>query len=459
MINKAIATRQQLTFLRGQITGRRGLVWDSLRNARDALKRSRNAALTAWRRIGSRPVPGVPDQIHLSWQQDPSTSLTVIWHTPSHDNPAVMEYREAGTDAWSSASGITTPSPGLGALHRVTLTQLSPASAYEYRVSSDRGVQPAMSEPYRARTAPQRGSTDFRFAFIADTGISGRRDGNTTGTRQIIEEVLADQPLFVLGGGDYAYANRDDRFATIADAVDAWFEQMQPLFARSPFMAQYGNHEIFLHERYADWAPRFAHPVGTDRGKNYSFDVGDAHFTGLFVPGPPPQRDQLAWLDRDLAGARRRGLRWLIVYQHEPIYGHGHSHPAKPALRRVLAPILERHRVDLHLSAHDQNYERTYPLVGVPNDPTSRSTSRDSYEAGQGVVYAKVSPSGKQSEIGNRFSRFTTPRPPFIAVRDDTAHHYALITVRKTEALEVEVYSVVRDGVAKTLLDRFRIAG
>ena len=57
------------------------------------------------------------------------------------------------------------------------------------------------------------------------------------------------------------------------------------------------------------------------------------------------------------------------------------------------------------------------------------------YEAGTGVIYAKVSPAGKLSEFRNDFSRFTTEQQPFIATRDDTAGHYALITVRSVGEL------------------------
>lgn len=399
--------------------------------------------------------PGTPAQIHLSWTQEPSTSLTVVWHTPSAKNPAMVQYRQLGSENWNSISGTSKSSPGKGVLHQATFAKLLPATEYEYHVSSDEGVSPATSEVFRTRTAPPLGPTDFTFAFICDTGLIGRLDGNSTGTQQIIEEIVADEPLFILGGGDYAYANRDKRYNDLNDAIDAWFGQMQPAIARFPFMAQYGNHEIFLVERFRDWAPRFAHPEGFDQGKNYSFDVGNAHFTAVYVPGSVLSLDQLLWLDTDLQKARNRGTQWLIVYQHEPIYGHGHSHPAKPEVRRVLAPIFEKHRVDLHLSGHDQNYERTYPLLGVPNNPTPTTTSIDRYEAGKGVIYAKVSPCGKMSEVRNDFSRFTTEQQPFITLRDDTAHHYALVTVRGSRELEVNIYSVFGNGMPKKLLESF----
>ena len=409
---------------------------------------------------GSRIVPEVAstaDQVHLSWAQDPSQSLTIMWHTGSRNNPCLVEFRECGHASWHRVSGDNRRSLGQGVLHQATITGLRPGTAYEYRLSSDKGMMPAMSEIFQARTAPSSGPANFHFAFICDTGLIGRPDGLSTGTKQVIEEILADSPLFILGGGDYAYANRDRRYREVSDAIDAWFMQMQPVLSRIPFMAQYGNHEVVLEERFRDWSPRFAHPEGSHQGKNYSFDVGDVHFTALFVPETALDPDQLTWLDTDLHNARDRGMWWLVVYQHEPIYGHGRSHPARPEIRKFLAPIFERYRVDLHLSGHDQNYERTYPLIGAHGSPCLMSNALDAYQAGSGVIYAKVSPGGKLSERGEDFSRFSSEKAAFVAVRDDQAHHYALISVRAEGELIVNIYGVVGDGAPKRLVDSFRV--
>ena len=224
-------------------------------------------------------------------------------------------------------------------------------------------------------------------------------------------------------------------------------------------MAQYGNHEIELEERLQDWAPRFAHPHGFQNGTSYSFDVGEAHFTSLFVAGPLPRTEQLAWLDDDLSSARQRGQRWLIVYQHKPLFAHGHSHPAGPRLRQALWPILQKHKVDLHLSAHDQNYERTYPLRGHAERPEPACKTREAYAIGSGTIFAKVSPAGKRSDIGGDFSRFTVDQQDYMAVRDDTAHHYAQIDIKRTGRLEFRAYAVSAGQAPKTLLDRFEIVG
>ena len=409
-------------------------------------------------------IPGheAPEQIRLSWSSDPISSFTATWVTASSNNESVVEYREKGTQEWRQAKGSAQANPrnriwpSRGTLHRALVRGLKPDTAYEYRVSGDTDGLIPWSRIFETRTAPLAGEGEYQFAFITDTCLVGRVDGMATGTAQIIEEIAKDSPMLLLGGGDYACANRDGRFDNPADAIDAWFRQMQPVLSRSPLMAQYGNHEIYLKERFSDWAPRFAHPEGFGGGQSYSFDVGNAHFTSFYVPLRRPSDESIAWLDADLADARRRGMKWLIVYQHEPLFSHGKAHPARPKVTEALEPIFAKHGVDLHLSGQDRNFERTYPLAGGTGAPVAASQSLDSYEAGTGVIYAKVGPSGSMSEQGYGFSKFTIEKPDFIAAWNDEAHHYALVTVSE-QRLMVQIYTVDGDGAPKRIRDQFTI--
>ena len=320
---------------------------------------------------------------------------------------------------------------------------------------SRRGVQPTQELKYEVMALDRKtGKVVWQKTARQEMPHEGRK---AEGSWASPSAVTDGKYLYVSFGsrGLYCY-DLDGRFEQMGDAIDTWFLQWQDVLAQYPFMAQYGNHEIYLKETYHDWAPRFAHPDGFDQNRNYSFKVGDVHITSLFLPGKNLTEEQLAWLDADLEAARKQNTRWLVVFQHESIYGHGTSHPTRPENRAALAPIFEAHGVDLHLSCHDQNYERTFPLTGVPDNPTPGSTDLHRYRQGQGVIYAKISPGGKMSEIGNQFSQFTTPQQPFMAVRDCTAHHYALVHVR--DDLQLDTFSVTGDGTPKTLLDRFAIS-
>jgi acid phosphatase type 7 len=401
-------------------------------------------------------TPGTPDQVHLAWVGGPSTTLTVVWRTLDAGTPSRVQYRNLSSTAWLEAVGAERASGTTGKLHQVNLTGLKPSTAYEYRVQGDGGT---WSEVYSTRTAPPLGPADFDAVYFADTGLVGRKDGLATGTQQVVDEIAAINPLLVLPGGDYAYFNTDKRYGTHENTIDAWFNQVQPIASRSPMMPTYGNHEVSLDETYRPWADRFPTPDGWNNRRSYSFDVGDVHFISVFATsGKNPLGDtELNWLKQDIAAAKSAGRRWIIPYMHIPAFSDGTNHPSNLALRAQLGPIFESNGIKLVLSAHDQAYERTYPLrnIGTTNTPTS--TSKSCYEMSNGVTWVKVSPGGKLSNISNGFSPFgTNPPPSWTAHRSNTTHVFARLSVRAAGSIQLDAYGVKGDGTPPTILDSFR---
>lgn len=395
-----------------------------------------------------------PDQIHLAWTRDTATTITVVWRTADVSVPSSVQYRPAGTARWRQALGAVRPSGAEGRLHQVLIEKLRPASHYEYRVA---GPQGTWSGIYAFRTAPRPGNP-FEAIFVADTGLDGRLDGLSTGTREVVEAVARLNPTVILWGGDAAYFNTDKRFGTLDRTIDAWFNLVMPFSVKSPIMPTYGNHEIFLEEGYLFWADRFPTPEGFDNRRYYSFDVGDAHFVSIL--GADSERGELpatvlAWIDADLEKAKRAGKKWLIPYLHVALFSDGSNHPSNLDYRRQLGPIFEKHGVRLVLTCHDQSYERTYPLRGLPGRFEATSQSKDCYSSNDGTVYLKVGPGGKQSNINGRFADFrTNPSPAHTAFRDNTAHHFARLAFAP-ESVHVEVFAVVR-GRAAWVQDQFR---
>jgi hypothetical protein len=396
-----------------------------------------------------------PDQVHLSWTKEPSTTLTVVWRTLQTSTPHVVEYRPAGTSAWLTATGSARVSGTTGTLHEVTLENLSPSTTYEYRV---RGDGSSWSDVFSARTAPPRGPADFDAIYVADTGIAGRTDGLTTGTLQVVDEIARLDPDLVLLGGDYAYFNTETRFATLDDAIDAWFNQMQEVGARSPMMVSYGNHETLLSERFEDWAPRFATPEGWSSRRAYSFDVGDVHFVSIFAVSDTGglTSGQLTWIEQDIAAASAAGARWVVPFFHVSPFSDGKNHPSNLQLRAQLGPLFERLGVKIAIASHDQAYERSYPLVGVPSSTRATTTAKRCYTSSDGVTWVKVSPGGKLSNKNEGFSQFaTSPPPSWTAFRHNTAHHFARLRVSAGGTLGLDTYAVTGDGSPPVIIDSF----
>lgn len=409
-----------------------------------------------WRSLVARPGP--PAGVHLSWSEDPTSTLTVTWQTPTRPDTAEVAFRRADGGPVRRAVAASRRLPGSSHWgHEAILRGLEPGTAYCYGIVSRRDLDPEEGVWSVARTAPGSRSEPYRAVFVCDVGLAGRADRTADAIPHVLEEIAVEPPLFYLGGGDYAYWRGDRRFRSAGEALDRWFDQMAPLWMRAPLMAQYGNHEVELEEGLEEWAARFAHPRGSRDGYSYSFDVGAAHFVGLFAPGRAPAPHHLRWLEEDLSSELARNAAWRIVFQHAPVVASGSSHPARADVR-ALMPLYERLGVDLHLSGHDQNYERTHPLRGGESEPPRAPLAGFvQYPAGCGVIYAKVSPAGKVSERGRDFSRFAQDSGPEIAMRDDGAHHWARLSISEIE-LAVEVLGLTGDGSRARTVDRFALA-
>jgi hypothetical protein len=395
------------------------------------------------------------DQVHLAWVEDPATTLTVVWRTLDPAAPSAVQFRPTGTSTWQTVEGAVRPSGTAGALHETTLRSLTPSSGYEYRVAAGGS---SWSEVFSTRTAPPSGPATFDVVYVADTGIAGRTDGLTTGTLGVIDAIRQLDPLVVLLGGDYAYFDTETRFPTLDDAIDAWFNQMQPISTRAPMMVGYGNHEVLLGEGFAPWAARFPTPPGVDGGRSYSFDVGDAHFISIFaVTGNGGlSSSTLLWIEQDILAAKSQGARWIIPFFHVSPFADGIVHPSNLQLRAQLGPLFEDLDVDMAISSHDQSYERTFPLTDVPATNAPTSTAESCYGPQEGVIWMKVSPGGKLSNVNGDFSTFTTDPPPrWTAARDDSMHHFVRLRFSSTGSIHVEVLGIEADGAPVTLIDDF----
>jgi acid phosphatase type 7 len=397
-----------------------------------------------------------PTQVHLAYVDDPTSSVSVVWRT-QEPVASEVEFREPGQATWAVAPGAPRPFTGQGVLHEVNISGLDPGRTYEYRVPGDgTGKSPV----YTFRTAPD-GPMEFDVVYLADTGIVGRTDGLATGTSDVIQAVAAMKPLVVLPGGDYAYYNTDKRFATLDEAIDAWFRQVEPFAAHAAMMPTYGNHETLLDEGYAPWAARFPTPSGLDNRRNYSFDLGPVHFVSIFAIQNQTglTSSQMRWLKNDLAVARSPGKQWIVPYMHVSAFADGMNHPSNLALRKQLGPVFEQYEVDVVLMSHDQSYERTWPLVDVPASNRPTSTRTDCVAKNDGVTWVKVSPAGKLSNKNGGFSAWTTTPPPhWTAVRSNSQHHFARLRVTANAGLLLDVLGIHGDGSPPFLVDTVRFA-
>jgi 3',5'-cyclic AMP phosphodiesterase CpdA len=145
---------------------------------------------------------------------------------------------------------------------------------------------------------------------------------------------------------------------------------------------------------------------------------------------------QLAWLEEQLSGAERDGLR-VVVMLHLPPFSSGQEEGPAPWVReRVVEEVLDRHPVALVLSGHVHAYERI---------------QRPGHD-GRPVTYLV------SGGAGGRFFHAVENREPGSVIFVEEARHFVLLQLGPEgiagEMIPVEVPGV---GAAPVGADRFTV--
>ncbi|MBX3158497.1 MAG: metallophosphoesterase [Deltaproteobacteria bacterium] len=224
------------------------------------------------------------------------------------------------------------------------LDGLEPDTTYCYTLGNTSGD---LSERIGFRTAPA--ADDTRPIRILAVGDSGSGDGE----QHLLFEQMKSVPWeMMIHTGDIAYDT-----GTLAQFEDHVFGVYGAVLRHLPLFPSPGNHD---YKQLDGAAYRDVFNLPGDSGERwYSYDWGRIHFAALDTNSD--YTTQAAWLDADLAAT---DLPWRIVYLHAPPYSSG-NHGSDTRLRAALAPVLEKHGVQLVLAGHDHDYERMHPQRGT----------------------------------------------------------------------------------------------
>jgi hypothetical protein len=258
---------------------------------------------------------------------------------------------------------------------------------------------------------------------------------------------------------------------------------IQGAASRIPWMTALGNHESEWANGplgYASYQTRFDLPgngssVTGWRGNWYSFQVGSALFVALDANDPHYANDgsdnpdntkqalyihgyshgaQAQWLERTLAAAHRDpGIDWIIVFFHQPIISSSSSGAGGDlGIRQAFLPAIDAYGVDLVLTGHDHDYERSYAVRGTDPGtalrPTVVSESLSTVDSSLGAVHMVIGGGGTSSH-DDVYGKDTVGSNPVYG-GDPVAQVYldtAADEVYKAVATgsEIATYSAVRD--------------
>jgi hypothetical protein len=276
-------------------------------------------------------------------QQVTGQSAIVGWVT-SQPERAMVELGPVGGQVAKTAASVDTVQVRTAGEHQMwtAVEALQPGTIYCYSLADARGE---ITSPTGFRSAPAADSPEpVRFLAFGDSG-SGTSD------QYALAQQMYTVPFdMMLHTGDIAYDN-----GSISQYEDNVFGVYADFFRNIPFFPSAGNHD-YQTLQGAPFRDVFNLP---GQEKWYSYDYGRVHFAALDTESS--YAEQARWLDEDLAATT---LPWKIVYMHRPPYSSG-NHGSDTSLRAALAPILERHGVQLVLAGHDHDYERTKSINGT----------------------------------------------------------------------------------------------
>jgi hypothetical protein len=289
--------------------------------------------------------------------------------------------------------------------HAVRLEGLEPGERHSYVVEAC-GSRTA---PRSFLAAPAPGASRVRFAALGDFGTGGSAQAQVLAAL----DTPAFRPELLLALGDNAYSS-----GTEAEFQERLFKPMASLLRQVPLFASLGNHEYVTAQGqpYLDnlYLPA-NNPERTER--YYSFDWGPVHFValdsncviGLATADRCTLAAQKAWAEADLSASRAP---WKVVFFHHPPWSSG-EHGPQLKMRREFAPLFERHGVDLVLTGHDHDYERSRPVRGDAVAPAGTP----------GVPYLVVGSGGAS------LRPFPSGQPAWTAFRTASAHGFLDVAV------------------------------
>lgn len=333
--------------------------------------------------------------------------MTIRWGTAEAGKGEVL-YGER-PDQLSHTQGETRP----GKNHRVIIRGLQPDTRYYYRVQqAGRWLTP---EAEWFNTSPKLGAdVPTRIWVIGDPGETHAHDAVSRNTYKWLQaHDRPGRPLldFILTTGDNAYPN-----ATNAQYESGFFQPFGNYLKNITVWPAFGNHDARRWAFYRIFdqpqAGEFGGVASHDKAY-FSFDFARTHIVMLDSEHGDLSKasPMLAWLKRDLQQTRQD---WVIVNFHHPAYTsgtHKSDNPNDSAARMVkvrenLAPILDGAGVDLVLSGHSHDYERT-PLIACHYGVSSTFTPRMIRDGGEkddkGVTHYRKPHSGLSPYDGTMY--------------------------------------------------------
>ena len=392
------------------------------------------------------------------------TTRTMVWTAPMNPIGSLFQYRFDTSPYWSTVRAVAREQNGCMGEFSVTVPKLANGGLYRWRVSGAAAPKSRLwANQYMMNGGPTSPKSKWKFAFIAGNGISGTPQSPLAAA--VLESMRKNRYPLVLGGGGYALSTEAIAAGAATNATEAvqmWKQQALAVTANSMFAPVLGDTEVesFAHAETASDYAEYNVMAGTPQTpyQSYSFDYGTTHFLGVHAPtlgtihpSTSAGAAHLAWLDADLAAARARGVRWIVVYMHSDVLSSEKQDAPQQAVRVALGTLLNKYGVSLVLSGEGDSYERTKGLRGNGLLPGVPEVEGQITTATEGVVLVRAGSGGRTA-----FAPWVrTGMPNWSSFRDNTYATYVQVTV-SDKTLQLVTYGLDPKG-KRVVLDQLKI--
>lgn len=232
-----------------------------------------------------------------------------------------------------------------GDLYEATVANLPIGPVISYSVKI--GAKQVGTGTFRVGNGKDQ--TKIRFAVFGDTRT------NHQVHRAVIEAVAKEQVDFFLHTGDMVEYGGD------SDQWLMYFGIERPLMLKAPILPAIGNHDLGNRGYYN----RFFFLDRWTKGERYFVtDWGNLRLVALDLDIVCEERCSQYEFVRNALAEGAAANKVMVMFLHYPPYSSG-AHGSNLPLREVMGRLARTYGVELVVTGHDHDYERTKPIDGT----------------------------------------------------------------------------------------------
>lgn len=213
-------------------------------------------------------------------------------------------------------------------------------------------------------------------------------------TQQVVNLIIERAPNVVVSGGDNSYDS----------SVTCWITRMNQIKSALPgltFKGVIGNHDNESSSKRNANLAFYGESVSF-----YSFNVENIHIICFDSEiSFSTSSAQYAFIKADIEAARANpAIQWTMILLHKNFVTAETRHSGNQGnVTAIYMPILDTNQVDLILTGHNHNYQRTFPIRNNASDPETpivTDATAGPYTQGVGRIHLVVGTGGRDSGSG-----------------------------------------------------------